>query len=142
MRDIKFRGFSFNGNKWIYSSGIDIENGVVSLIVSYGVCFEPEDVEEESVGQYTGLKDRNGKEIYEGDIVKTTGVIESIGKVVFKDCEFCIEVEGWCSKRPHYQSLKLKEKCDDVKSSFYFDKHFEVIGNIYENKDLLEVKNG
>ncbi|WP_028982860.1 YopX family protein [Sporolactobacillus terrae] len=80
--------------------------------------------------QYTGLHDKNGREIYEGDIVHSKTLVngfESIGQVIFRDAHFLFQAinsqfgsSGWVSDL----GIVLKE--------------YEVIGNIYENPDLLK----
>ena len=74
--------------------------------------------------QCTGLKDKNGQLIYEGDIVKINNV--SLGKVVFRTCAFFVQFS--------------KDKYHAGGIGAYEERELEVIGNIYENKELLEVK--
>lgn len=82
------------------------------------------EVDPETIGQYTGLKDKNGKEIYEGDIIQLLGHKPNINtdvdieQVLFLDGEFCHT----------YQDRPLKK---------YWG-YAEVIGNIYENPELLQ----
>lgn len=75
---------------------------------------------QEGIMQYTGLKDKNGKEIYEGDVVRW---FDRTAEVFFND---------------HHNGSFQVRFIDDDKMMFMYPKQFEVIGNIYENPELLE----
>nr|DAL84464.1 MAG TPA: YopX protein [Caudoviricetes sp.]DAZ67722.1 MAG TPA: YopX protein [Caudoviricetes sp.] len=151
MREIKFRGH--NGGEWLYDSIISIQQyGNVTH------CFMPNEKNKSDqddinnwdgvcyVGEYTGCKDGNGVEIYEGDIVRRPAYSEEerdyIGDIVGlyhipeKIGEVIMYEGAWCLK------FELNEK--KVLNPFFemmeFDRFdlIEVIGNIYENKNLLE----
>lgn len=93
-----------------------------------------DELSDKALMQYTGLKDKNGKEIYEGDIVeyndynslRTGGFAEDkiiVGKVIFS-CGMWMVEENNCGH--------------DLYEGLVNDEEFEVIGNIYENPELLE----
>ena len=140
----KFRGKEIDTGKWVYG-GLFKEPAPPQCfektledkywIVYPNPRFMPDwnlpyqmvrtDVEKETIGQYTGLKDKNGKEIYEGDIVKI-----DIDRAYVK----------WNEKYGYFQLIPIED--------YYFDSDvigqaleyvdLEVIGNIYDNKNLLE----
>lgn len=132
---IIFRGYNLKNQKWLY--GYYLVNRGLHFICPEGISnplasWEDFVVEEESVGEYTGLKDRNGKEIYEGDIVKAP-LLDPIFGDILSDAFDNVAISFYNgSFIVAYYNGRHKIYLQDL-----FDK-IEVIGNIYENKELLE----
>ncbi|BAR81199.1 uncharacterized protein KNN_00322 [Bacillus thuringiensis serovar tolworthi] len=85
-----------------------------------------------NVMQYTGLKDKNGKEIYEGDVLDL-----SLGDDSVLRCEVIYEAPSFCRKWYNANTIHLRQREIEPMA---WNTHivYEVIGNIYENPELLE----
>lgn len=123
MREINFRCFDKENKKMQDVRKLIFEDGEIYIVPEmYNDLFT---TNEFVLMQYTGLKDKNGKEIYEGDVIKTS--IDLIGIVKF-DTGYYFE---WIVD----DKISMWNK--DIK--VWLEWGFEVIGNIYENPELLEV---
>lgn len=132
MRDIKFRAWSKFWNELYYfdfEKCIEVREGGLWVKHKNGsTCVNQPSVE---LMQYTGLKDKNGKEIYEGDIVKTEDDDSFTKGIVFFDDD------GFKCTSAYYNNIKDYSIYDHLNKEFINDNLIVVIGNIYENPDLL-----
>lgn len=138
MRDVLFRGRQTDKDRWVYGvpvNGTSVDESEILIVESVFNCeeyccrgceFSP--VIPETIGQYTCLTDKNGKMIFEGDIV--AGAVcwlerPKNGVVAFRDGSFgLIWYRGEVEQFNAFTSM-----CNVV---------YEVIGNIYDNPELLE----
>ena len=102
------------------------------------------EVETHTIGQFTGLHDKNGKEIYEGDIVRKKEIggygLEDIGVVRYyeEDCRFGIDTTT--TNKFTKRLLFTDGECsfDDGKYTITYHNEYEVLGNIFDNPELLK----
>lgn len=134
MRSIKFRGIRIDNGEWVYGSLLQSEIDVNQTAVQCFICerFASEaqlskiQVVPESVGEYIGLHDKNGKEIYEGDVVAQEKWVsvgkyaKVIGIVKYKGTCFTCECTG-----------------DWAGSNAELNGNATVIGNIHEHPHLI-----
>lgn len=130
-REIKFRGISID--EWVYGMLCKVNEGdtehgepikykIQTEEKEYGEYVQCFITDEKTIGQYTGLHDKNGKEIYEGDIVKIKYRDEDIGKVIYEHNGFSIDVTNM---NKNYGRVS------------FVNNFIEVIGNICDNPELL-----
>ena len=128
MREIKFRGKSVETGKWEYGN---------LVITDHNRLYEMIDNERryrgivafETVGQFTGLKDKNGKEIYEGDIIEWTTLSG-------EKYRFSVEYSNEYAQYIITNTGDVENEAEPLGDY----ENIEVIGNIFENGDLLNDK--
>lgn len=130
MRTIKFRGKKLHNREWACGYLTDVDNtpiGKVGIINSkpFSGCEESTMVIAETIGQFTGVFDCEGREIYEGEILSacyghSPNIIEVTGVVEFVHCGFALRF--------------------GKDTGVWLDQliHAEIIGNIYDNPELME----
>ena len=126
MREIKFRGFSIYSNKWYYGSFVNPGEGYYILEHVENNTYKYDKVDKDSIGQYTGLKDKDGKEIYEGDILEF-----SKGGIMYVEWDDDFKIFVLTDPRINLKNGSI--------GNWYVEKT-KIIGNIFENKELLKIK--
>jgi len=123
MREIKFRAWDKENKKMMKVSSLSSENKEIAVRENGTYhFFRMQNLE---LMQYTGLKDKNDKEICEGDVVVLNNIeIDNMCIVRYEHSSY--RLEGW----------SLREDLSNVEAKF-----LEVVGNIYESKNLLEENN-
>lgn len=156
-REIKFRGKNQQG-KWIIGEILSLSNHKyiapedgdwLDFIpwVKNNVFHAPDsdkyEVEQDTIGQFTGLHDKNGKEIYEGDILRgdcypynysSDGVDNYLGVVFFADDDYTWEVMKFATSQSKISGISdfINDEFADIDFS-----QMEVIGNLWDNKGLF-----
>lgn len=132
MREILFRGKRLDNGEWIegyYVKTVDyLTDSAVHLIIELPSAFYPRgeiageyEINSSTIGQFTGLTDKNGRKIFEGDIVDC---LEFYGEVYY-DPEGCFD---------------LRDNTPEMCGGFIGDYNsLEVVGNIHDNPEMLEV---
>lgn len=133
-REIKFRGKRHNGS-WVYGDLCTPANRFISIrenrYTYNGISHEEYEVDEDTIGQFTGLTDKRGRDIYEGDVLRiNNGAVICLLVVTWN-----AEVGSWC--------LRFKEELKEGTrplGRWLCDRDYdiELTGNIYDNKELLE----
>ncbi len=130
MRPIKFRGKRIDNGKWIFGDLIQDSKGAVAIWPIASVNSDGmEEVHPSSIGQFTGLHDRNGKEIYEGDILKR---YNKQGKTMHVN---------WFG--PQFGCVQHWDGVDGEGSWYPLDNYdmcqWEIVGNIHDNPELIDI---
>lgn len=144
VRTIIFRGKRIDNGEWVEGSYCHAEkldrSGDEHFIIEYSANGSSHRVDPSTVGQYTGLKDKNGKRIFEGDMIKPFD--DDIDKMVveFHNGQFLLCLYG---ERGYMAEYGWEEEgnygCFEAEPLSSYGDDIEVIGNIHDNTELLEV---
>jgi hypothetical protein len=117
MRESLFRGKRADNGEWI--EGFLVKKFDKWYIYDFDFLPYSSEITPETVGQYTGLTDKKGKKMFEGDIIKDR--FDDIGQIEYKPKYVAFIIQGW-----------------ETGFAFWVKKDIEVIGNIHDNPELLK----
>lgn len=132
MRTIKFRGYNRKNKEWLH--GFYLQNRGWHFVCpdefATNKCFDDYQVDPETVGQFTGLLDKNDKEIYEGDVVACH--YDGNHHIAYRCGEWKLIAsdDTWFSLVEYDPNVSISYKLDSL----------EVIGNIHDNPELIKQK--
>ncbi|TFU93946.1 hypothetical protein E4T81_04965 [Barnesiella sp. WM24] len=142
MRTIKFRGKRIDNGEWVYGSLAET-HGKLFIGIPTDPGMDWRKVDSKTVGQFTGLLDKNGKEIYEGDIITadrypffSDGKPNYVAVVEWNDCGYAAFFE--LHKDSDARGISVGCPVMDFDSDNAAE--FEIIGNIHDNSELLNEK--
>ncbi len=128
MREIKFRGKDCSG-QWVYGDLIHKRHDKESILIQDYKGLGS-DVDTTTIGQYTGLKDKNNKEIYEGDIIRS---YDSENKPIIHFIHWHNLNACYVATIPQYSCI-----CSIVTRDWIKEYDKEIIGNIHDNPELIK----
>lgn len=139
MREILFRSKKFMSDEWTEGVPLYTKSGPVCLMLNDND--EKYYVLTDTLGQYTGLTDKNGKKVFEGDMLRMDDDEDDVGVIIFKDGCFRLEIHGLCgtwteSGFDEYGGGYGVIECEPI--DYWYIKDMEVIGNIHDNPELLK----
>ena len=125
MRIIKFRGIDAPNDEWIYGSLVIVDGNYHILEEGETEAHEYNRVDEKTAGQFTGLHDKLGNEVYEGDLLsRNTGLTYQV---------------YWNNNESGFNMKNTSWADDDCPMNFYnVEERFEVVGNIHDNPELVK----
>ena len=140
MREILFRGKAKDSGEWVEGDLVRLNDGGKVSWYIYGKA----EVDPETVGQFIGLTDRNGKRIFEGDVIKhynrvSLGDFKSFDTgVIFWDEKKCM-LRRSSAVQSHDEDVECFVNEDSPQVWKETARYYEVIGNIHDNPELAEV---
>ena len=142
-REILFRGKRIDNGEWVYGltlqrpSSVDPQHAKQLFLTPDGYSF-PLMIDEDTVCQYTGLTDKEGKKIFDGDIIRRKVYVYSLGRIKPDKERMLIGVVEWYNDgiNAGHWTISAKDEHDNP-TKYYFDNSYDVIGNIFDNPDLL-----
>ena len=154
-REILYRGKCIDNGEWVegyfvkYQSCASEEKIICGIVPEYASALYLNEIDPSTVGQYTGLTDKNGRKIFEGDILWSNNNPKDIRQVIFG--EFMVidfetesetdEVTGWyCDVIPTDALRRTRPFCLALPLTDYYihQCNMEVVGNIHDNPEMLK----
>lgn len=137
-KDVKFRGKSKRTGEWLYGDLVRNVEGAFAIVPPFEMTMDNlcdrYEVDEETIGQFTKLLDKNGKEIYEGDIVR------------FDDTPYIVNGNKYEGNVMMYRGAYCVRYNVNICDEYFFaplfaddfaDRKTVILGNVYDNSELL-----
>lgn len=139
-RPIKFRGKSIFDEGWLYGDLVHSSDMMrCAILVNDKNCYDECEVIPSTIGQFTGLYDNNGKEIYEGDILQSDKSDASLCVVFWSTEKAAFSYRFYWGRIDDAHEIGKKSSCEyTIGDWMKIEKDLTIIGNIYDNPELMK----